>query len=696
MPIIRVLPGELVDQIAAGEVIERPASVVKELVENSLDAGARRIDIDIERGGTGLIRIRDDGCGISADDLAVAISRHATSKIASLDDLESVTTLGFRGEALPSIGSVARLRLASRPAGAEHAAEINVDGGVITPTRPSAHPAGTTIEARDLFFNVPARRKFVRSDATEMGHIARLVERLALSRFDVSFKLRNGEKTLLETPAVASEEDGARRISAVLGEEFLSQAVPIEHVVGTVGLSGWVALPTASRGQPDQQYWFVNGRSVRDRLLMSAVRVAYRDVLYGGRHPAYVLYLDLDPRLVDVNAHPAKQEVRFRDSRQIHEFVFRAVERVLAATKPSAQSNNSALLATAGVGQPDEDHDGSPTANLTNGEFAGGGANRDDGAAYGAHADRVSGTRGNSALSGADAGGRSVQGYGGDPAGDRSAQSYGGFGVGAGGRSAQNYGGAASGGGSFGGRSASPTRVNLGPLTRVGELDLRDPSRSPWAFAHAVRETSPATYGSPSPEPGDYPLGIALAQLHGIYILAQNRDGLVLIDMHAAHERVLYEKMKADYDAAAPASQHLLEPVVVELKAHELEALLESRAEWERAGFELDALGPTKLALRAVPALLSDKNAAEIVREVARDLELDAGLHHLDSAADKFLGTLACRTSIHAHRRLTLPEMNALLRQMESTDRANQCNHGRPTWTRLSLTELDQLFLRGR
>lgn len=581
---IRVLPTELIDQIAAGEVIERPASVVKELVENSLDAGARHVEIDIERGGVGLIRVRDDGCGIAADDLPLALSRHATSKIASLDDLESVTTLGFRGEALPSIGSVARLRLVSKPRHAERAAEVNVDGGTVVPVRPAAHTPGTTIEVRDLFFNVPARRKFVRSDATELSHIARLVERLALSRFDVGFRLRHGGRVLLdapsgEAPGIGVENATQSRLAAIVSPEFLGKAVSIDHQAGPVALQGWVGLPTASRAQADQQFWFVNGRSVRDRLLMNAVRVAYRDVLYHGRYPAYVLYLTLDPKLVDVNAHPAKLEVRFRDSRQIHDFVFRALERALADTKPD--------LTNAPVAIP-----------LPN-----------------------------------------------------SAQSW------------------------------RPTE----------RFDFSAPSRDPWALAQAVREAP-----LPSSRSADtQALGVALTQLHGIYILAQNETGLVLVDMHAAHERVLYEKLKTE-QAGSAASQQLMEPIVVELKAHELDAVLEERGEWERNGFVLDTLGPTRLALRAVPALLVGQNIAEIVQAVVRDLELDAGNHHLDGSTDRFLGTLACRTAIHAHRRLTLPEMDALLRQMESTDRANQCNHGRPTWTLLSMKDLDQLFLRGR
>ncbi len=637
---IRVLPSELVDQIAAGEVIERAASVVKELVENSLDAGAHRIEIDIERGGVGLIRVRDDGGGIAADELPVAISRHATSKIASLDDLEAITTLGFRGEALPSIGSVSRLRVASHPTGAPHASEINVDGAVVSPVRPCAHPAGTTIEVRDLFFNVPARRKFVRSDATELGHIARLVERMALSRFDVSFRLRSGERVLLDAPATKEGvEEG--RLGQILGKDFLVRSVPMEHHAGPVEITGWIGLPTASRGQPDQQFWFVNGRAVRDKLLMNAVRVAYRDVLYGGRHATYVLYLTLDPRLVDVNAHPSKLEVRFRDSRQIHEFVFRAIERVLANTKPDMAAAPAAVA-----------------------EFSGGA-------------------------------GSGVSG---------------GIGIGIGSRGGGFRGGAGtgtySGAGNHAGRTGSRGTGATTPY--AASLPFYQPSRDPWGVEDAVRQSAPdsgppfnglslaAQNGQSPGSHSEHPLGVALAQLHGIYILSQTRDGLVLVDMHAGHERVLYEQLKAAHAASAPASQQLLEPIVVELKPHELEAILEDRSEWERAGFELDALGATRLALRRVPALLTGENVGEIVSSVIRDMETDVHGHHLDGAADEFLGTLACRTAIHAHRRLTLSEMNALLRQMESTDRANQCNHGRPTWTRLSLPELDQLFLRGR
>ncbi|MBS0578188.1 MAG: DNA mismatch repair endonuclease MutL [Proteobacteria bacterium] len=589
---IRVLSGELVDQIAAGEVIERPASVVKELLENALDSGATRIEIDIERGGVGLIRIRDDGCGIGAAELPLALHRHATSKIASLEDLEAVSTLGFRGEALPSIASVSRLRILTCAAGTAQGAEVSCEGGALGVVRPAAHPAGTTVEVRDLFYNVPARRKFVRSDVTELAHIARLVERVALSRFDVRFRLRHGGRVLLEAPAVETTDGEIARVGQVLGTDFPAHALALRHAAGPVLVSGWVGLPTRSRGSADQQYWFVNGRSVRDRLLMNAARVAYRDVLYGGRHPSYVLYLTLDPTLVDVNAHPQKLEVRFRDSRQIHEFVFRAIERVLAGTRPEGH----APAALQGASEADRP----PTA-----------------------------------------------------------------------------------------RPAWPQSAH------AGALPLYSPARDPWALAAAVAEQPAEAPPQALAEEGQ-PLGTALAQLHGAYILAQSAQGLVLVDMHAAHERVLYEKFKAERDGAGVASQQLLEPIVIEVKPHELAAILEDEGSWAAAGFEVAALGPAQLALRRVPAVLNPREIRTVVAALVADLSLDARTHHLEGAADRFLGTLACRSAIHANRRLTLPEMDALLRQMEATERANQCNHGRPTWTRLSLQQLDALFLRGR
>jgi DNA mismatch repair protein MutL len=586
---IRILPSALIDQIAAGEVIERPASAVKELVENAIDAGAHHIDIDVERGGVGLVRVRDDGAGMSREDLALAVARHATSKIASLEDLEGVATLGFRGEALPSIASVAKLRLVSRSATGDGAHELVVYGGTANEARPASHPSGTTIEVRDLFFNVPARRRFVRSEATEIGHILRWVERLALSRPDIGFRLRHGARVLLDAPALGAEDAPARRVDAILGREFLDRALPITHRAGPVQLDGWIGLPTAARAQADAQYWYVNGRHVRDRVLMNAARLAYRDVLYHGRHPAYLLFLTLDPTLVDVNAHPAKLEVRFRESRQVHDFVFRAIERALAAARPN-------LAAPAG-------------------------------AAERGAADRM-------------------------------------------------------------------------PVAAWAPA----PARLPFASgSHPVRD-APNPIGGPAPwsmppvstTAGAAPLGIAIAQLHGIYIVAQNDDGLILVDMHAAHERVLYEKLKAEF-ATGIASQALLEPIVIDLKAHEADLILDATAEWARAGFDLERLAPERIAVRRVPALLGPRaDLAALLRQVARDVLEGGGAQHIDEPHDRLLGTLACRSAIHAHRRLSLEEMNALLRQMEDTERSGQCNHGRPTWTRLSMAELDQLFLRGR
>jgi len=587
--VIRVLPDELIDQIAAGEVIERPASVVKELVENSLDSGATRIEIEVERGGTGLIRVRDNGAGMASSDLPVALARHATSKISSLDDLESVVSLGFRGEALPSIASVSRLRITTRREADQQGAELSAQGGDLSELRPAAHPAGTTVEVRDLFFNVPARRKFVRSDATELGHIARLIERLALARPEVSLRLVQAGRLIFASPAGSAGGEQAH-VAAVLGDDFIAGSMRIARSSGPVDLRGWIALPTAARAQPDQQYWFVNGRIVRDRLLMSAARLAYRDVLYGGRHPAYVLHLTLDPRLVDVNAHPTKAEVRFRDSRQIHEFVRRALESELAKTRPGRS---------------------------------------------GAEADA---------------------------------------------------------------RATRPLFVAGAPAPAS--------SQDTWELLRQVREADGIFGSAARPDANaelaqdmraEHPLGVALAQLHGIYILAQTRAGLIVVDMHAAHERVLYERLKREYDQAAVPSQALLTPFTIALKAHEVDALIERREQWEKAGFELDAIGPTQLAFRRVPALMDTAKIETVVSLLVKDLDAaESSGHHLDRAADQFLGTLACRTALHAGRRLTLAEMDALLRQMEETDRANQCNHGRPTWAAVSMRDLDQLFLRGR
>jgi DNA mismatch repair protein MutL len=581
---IRVLDNHLIDQIAAGEVIERPASIVKELVENSLDAGAQSVEVEIEAGGVRLTRVRDDGCGIPEHELALALSRHATSKISSADDLAAITTLGFRGEALPSIASVSRFEIVSRHADAERAASVSVDAGNVGAPKPAAHPSGTTIEVRELFYNLPARRKFLRSEVTEQGHIVRLVERLALSRDDVAFRLRSGSRTLLDAPGLRNNRAATDRLARIVGAEFVERSLTIEHSAGPVRIHGWVGTPAAARATTDLQFWFVNGRAVRDRLLMNAVRLGFRDVLYSGRQPSYVLYLDIDPALVDVNAHPQKLEVRFRDSRQIHDFVFRAVERRLADTKPAP-----------GAVPP--------------------------------------------AWSGAS--------------------------------------------------TATPLPLYSPPATASGT----------WGIAQALGGLTDMTpvADAPMAMPGPVeaqPLGQALAQIHGIYILSQNDQGLVLVDMHAAHERVLYERMKAQSGAAA--TQLLLAPITVPLKVDEVDALMAQREEWQTAGFDIERFAPDTLVVRAVPALLPREDVAALVRDVIAGISSDGDTHHLDSATDRLLGTIACRSAIHAHRRLTLHEMNALLRQMEHTPRADQCNHGRPTWTQVTLTELDRLFLRGR
>jgi DNA mismatch repair protein MutL len=580
---IRLLPSELVDQIAAGEVIERPASVVKELVENAIDAGASRIEIDVERGGVALVRVADDGVGIPAAEVGLAVQRHATSKIATLDDLEAIGTLGFRGEALPSIGSVSRLRIVSRARGSEHATELQVDGGTLAGPRPASHPGGTRIEVRDLFFNVPARRRFLRAESTELGHVVRLVERFALADPGITFLLRSHGRVLLDAPGCDGPDADRRRVAQLLGEAFAATAVCVERTSRPVRLRGWLGQPTSARSQADRQYLFVNGRGVRDRLLANAVRLGYRDVLYQGRFPAYVLHIDLDPRLVDVNAHPQKLELRFRDARQVHDFVLREVARSLAI--PAGAGPAPALLAA-------------PPA----------------------------------------------------PPGEAEA-------------------------------SAGERRLAL-PLGEYAAALVAEPWRSP-----AVQPTA-ATL----PAEG---LGVAIAQLHGVYILAQNARGLVLVDAHAAHERVLYEELKAAAGGAR-AAQALLEPVVVELPAHEVEALQAHLDEFARAGFDVDTLGPERVAVRSVPAAVQGGDVAELLRGVARDVLDERGTHHLGEASDRLLGALACRRAIKANRRLELPEMNALLRRMEDTERAGHCNHGRPTWTEVSLAQLDQLFLRGR
>jgi DNA mismatch repair protein MutL len=591
---IRLLPSALVDQIAAGEVIERPASLVKELVENSLDAGARRIEVDCEAGGMALVRVLDDGQGIPEEELPLAVQRHATSKISVAEDLAAIRSMGFRGEALPSIGSVARLRLASRASGASRGAELRVDGGEPGAVAPAAQPQGTLVEVRDLFFNLPARRRFLRAASTELGHIARLVERFALARFDVAFRMRHGGRVLLDAKVADTPALQRARIASIMGEAFVDGALPIDRRAGRVRLHGWLGQPQAARAASDQQFAYVNGRAVRDRLLANAVRLGYRDVLYHGRQPAYLLYLEIEPEWVDVNAHPQKLEVRFRDGRQIHDFVFRAV--------------HDALGVGAGVA--------APTASPV------------------------------------------VLGVTTVPA-------------------------------------AQPEGWAL-PEAADGFWPSAGPAAGPAAGSPSVRDGAAPTAWSPAGMGARVgSLGVAVAQLHGVYILAQSEAGLVLVDAHAAHERVLYERMKRG-SGGRPALQRLLEPIVVEVAADETEVFDAHAAQFAAAGFDLGVLAPGRLAVRAVPALLAEVDPAPLVQQVLRDLREERGEHHLEAAANALLGNIACRAAIRANRRLTLPEMNALLRDMETTERAGQCNHGRPTWALLTLAQLDQLFLRGR
>ncbi|MBL8297320.1 MAG: DNA mismatch repair endonuclease MutL [Rhodanobacteraceae bacterium] len=607
MPRIRQLPVELVNQIAAGEVIERPASVVKELVENSLDAGAQRIEVDIEEGGARLIRVRDDGGGIGAEDLNLAISAHATSKIASFDDLERVATLGFRGEALPSIASISRFALTSRPAEQAHAMRVEVDGGKPQAPRPAQHPTGTTIEVRDLFYNVPARRKFLRAERTEFGRIDELIASLALVHTGVEFRLSNNGKPVRLLRAAADAATIAGRVGDLLGEEFLQQSLRIEHAAAGLRLSGWVGLPTASRAQADQQYFYVNGRLVRDKVVAHAVRQAYADVLFHGRHPAFVLFLELDPLGVDVNVHPAKQEVRFREARLVHDFLYRTLNDALAETR----AGTAPALAAAPLAQP-------ASAN-----------------AYG-----FGNWRGQSSL------GLGTR----EPLADYAAL--------------------------LGGTPAQATAL---PLRH--EVDNA-------AFSASL---AAAESGEAAP-----PLGYALAQLHGIYVLAQNVHGLVLVDMHAAHERITYERLKTAQAGQGIRSQLLLVPLSISLSEREAACVEDQAPRFAELGFELQRSGPQSVVVKRLPTLLDGADAAQLVRDVIADLRTQGDSQRIEQAGNDVLATMACHGSVRANRRLSLPEMNALLRDMEATERSAQCNHGRPTWVQLSINELDRLFLRGR
>ncbi|HLV16120.1 MAG TPA: DNA mismatch repair endonuclease MutL [Pseudomonas sp.] len=621
---IQLLSPRLANQIAAGEVVERPASVAKELLENCLDAGARRIDVDVEQGGIKLLRVRDDGAGIPADDLPLALARHATSKIRELDDLEAVASLGFRGEALASISSVSRLTLTSRTADASQAWQVETEGrDMEARVQPAAHPVGTTVEVRDLFFNTPARRKFLRSEKTEFDHLQEVIKRLALARFDVAFHLRHNGKGVLALHEAADDLSRARRVAAVCGSAFLEQALPLEIERHGVRLWGWVGLPTFSRSQADLQYFYVNGRMVRDKLVAHAVRQAYRDVLYNGRHPTFVLFLEIDPATVDVNVHPTKHEVRFRDSRMIHDFLYGTLHRALGDVRPEDQ-----LAAPAAVAPVVR------ASGLQAGEF---------------------GPQGEMSLAASLL--------------ERPAD-------------APDWRPPASAGGGYAPRSAPPQPVPGAELQGA----YRD------YFAPLPIEAAPLPEAS-----GDIPpLGYALAQLKGIYILAENAAGLVLVDMHAAHERITYERLKAAMASEGLRGQPLLVPESLAVSQREADCAEEHQAWFQRLGFELQRLGPETLAIRQIPVLLKQAQAGQLVRDVLADLLEYGSSDRIQAHLNELLATMACHGAVRANRRLTLPEMNALLRDMEQTERSGQCNHGRPTWTQLGMDDLDKLFLRGR
>ena len=590
MGIIKPLPDLLISQIAAGEVVERPASVLKELLENSLDAGATRIDVQLEEGGVRLIRVADDGSGIAPEDLPPALARHATSKIGSLDDLERVASYGFRGEALASIASVARVTLTSRLAGQAHAFRLRSDAASV---EPAALAAGTVIEVADLYFNTPARRKFLKTEGTEFAHCDEVLRRMALARPDVAFSLSHNasakRRLASAVPGDTAAHNFARRAREIIGDDFFPHARPLDASAGPLRLSGLAALPAYSRAGRDEQYFFVNGRFVRDKLLAHAARQAWADILHGQRHPAYVLFLELDPAGVDVNVHPAKTEVRFRDARGIHQFVFHALQRTLAVPLSAAEST-------------------APAA----------------------------------------------------PAYAPSAFSY----------------------------------------ARQAGLAVGEPAARPYLeFARAAFDAA-ASAVPPAPTLGDAGaaplLGYAVAQIHGVYILAQNAAGLVLVDMHAAHERILYERLKHSLDAGSPATQALLVPLVLAASEAEMATAEEQTEALATLGFAVAAAGPRELAVRSLPALLAGGNAADLVRSLLKDLAEHPASRVVETRRNELLATMACHGAVRAHRALGLTEMNALLRQMEETERADQCNHGRPTWVQLSMTELDKLFMRGR
>ncbi len=635
---IHVLDPRLANQIAAGEVVERPSSVTKELIENAIDAGSQRIEVEIEQGGARLIKVRDDGIGISEHDLPLALARHATSKINSLEDLEGVSSLGFRGEALASISSVSRLELISNAEeDPRQGWRVVAEGrGMEARVTPAPHPRGTSVSVRDLFFNTPARRKFLRTEKTEFAHVEEAFRRQALSRYDVAWVLRHNQKVIHQLPPGTTPAARERRIASLLGKSFIEHARYIEREAGGLRMSGWVGLPTHSRSQADQQYFFVNGRVVRDRLVAHAVRQAYRDVLYNGRHPVFVLYLELDPDVVDVNVHPTKHEVRFRDGRMVHDFLYSSLHHCLAASKPGDEGQDGSQSPPS---EPIAEPTGEVSAPAVEGQSP---APRwqQQGMALAESSERHPG---------AERVRRFMQGY----------------------------------------QALHPDHEEtlLTPQPSAPSLTT--------SSATEVREVPmamPAHDATAAP-----PLGYALGQLHGIYILSQNAQGLVLVDMHAAHERIVYERMKQQLAAAQGIDvQPLLVPVSLAASRVEVATVESERAAISQLGIELDVAGPETLLVRQLPALLAQADPEKLVREMLEELARFGRTQQVEARIHELLSTMACHGSVRANRRLTLDEMNGLLRDMERTERSDQCNHGRPTWTQMSMKALDRLFLRGQ
>ncbi|NND81528.1 MAG: DNA mismatch repair endonuclease MutL [Gammaproteobacteria bacterium] len=606
---IHALDARLVNQIAAGEIIERPASIAKELIENALDAGARRIDIEVEGAGVKRFKITDDGHGIQAQDLALALSRHATSKIANLSDLEQIATLGFRGEALPSIASVTRMTIQSREASAEQGWMVSSDGNnLVSEPTPVAHPVGTTIETRDLFYNTPARRKFLRTDATEFKHLDQVIRRMALSRFDVAFKLSHNGKVVLHLPALAT--DDARRVKMVCADNMPENSIYIDERRDQMRLSGWLGLPGFSRSQADMQYFFLNGRLIRDKTVIHAIRLGYQDVLFHGRHPVYVLYLEMDPAAVDVNVHPTKHEVRFRQSRDVHGFVHHCLKRQLSAS--AGESGSLQIDPQSGAAAPRP---------LASNQFVAGLTDHGQGAQRPLGFER-----------------------------QRSAPLQ--------------------------AREQVAAYANLARDAGVGDISAGDQSGEQAAEIP--------------------PLGYALAQLKGIYILAENAEGLVLVDMHAAHERITYERMKQALDAKQLAQQPLLVPVTIQVSATEMQAWQQQRDLFEQLAVQVEQMDEQVLVIRAVPEVLAGSDVSQLVRDVLADLVAYERSSRIEDMMHELLSSMACHGSVRANRLLSIAEMNALLRDMEATERSGQCNHGRPTWVQMSIAQLDSWFKRGQ